>query len=429
VWIGPWKLSLAWIPVSVSGPRKPFSLAIAALVLWCLAHPRVRSAFGAHSSFAFYVIATILLWCLTWGPDPKALGFRFLYQAPYRWLMRLPGFSSGLRVPARFAMPAALTLAVAAGLALARLLPPRREWRVRACAAFFVFGILADGWMRPVPMLQEPSMWAVPSSAPQFKAVLELPLVIGGDSDAAAVYRGLYHGHPTVNGFSGYFPVHYFAMRRGLESGDETVLSALAAWGPILIAINRSNDADGRWSTYLLRNSLVAPVASSGTWNLFLLRATASRAAIASERLAVERVTSNFTTSDWRVLVDDDALTRWATWGPQRGDEAVVVDLGAVRQVSGISVSLGAFDIEYPKALTIETSSDGDQWKIAWRGPTAGLAVAAAIINPRDMELDFRFDAVREARYIRLRQMERDDVYRWSLAGIRVWGSLRSQTG
>ena len=55
------------------------------------------------------------------GPQPRFLGYQILYEPPYAWLMRLPVFDSAVRAPARFAMPAALALSVAAGLAFSRL--------------------------------------------------------------------------------------------------------------------------------------------------------------------------------------------------------------------------------------------------------------------------------------------------------------------
>src|SRR5262249_62331332 len=68
----------------------------------------------------FYSLATLLMYLLCFGPQPHFLGVPFMYEAPYGWLMNLPGYDT-VRVPARFAMLAALCLAASAGLGFARL--------------------------------------------------------------------------------------------------------------------------------------------------------------------------------------------------------------------------------------------------------------------------------------------------------------------
>jgi hypothetical protein len=71
-----------------------------------------------RSPLAFYVAATLAMWAFSFGPSPSIGDLEIRSWAPYRWLTLLPGYD-GLRVPARFAMLAALCLAAAAGIALA----------------------------------------------------------------------------------------------------------------------------------------------------------------------------------------------------------------------------------------------------------------------------------------------------------------------
>ena len=61
-----------------------------------------------------YLLAATFLFLCAMGPEPRFLGHRILYEPPYAWLMRLPVFAGGVRVPARFAMLGALALSVAA---------------------------------------------------------------------------------------------------------------------------------------------------------------------------------------------------------------------------------------------------------------------------------------------------------------------------
>jgi hypothetical protein len=53
------------------------------------------------------------------------------------------------------------------------------------------------------------------------------------------------HHRPLVNGYSGYFPPHYAALRFGLMLRDHDVLSQLAARGVTDIIVDREPDPDG----------------------------------------------------------------------------------------------------------------------------------------------------------------------------------------
>src|SRR6185436_103101 len=97
------------------------------------------------------------MWVFSLGPDPMFLEHRLLYQAPYGWLMRLPGFD-GLRVPARFWMMALACLSVLGALAISRLDDRRR----RAIAAVAVAGLLVDGWPRVFLVLDAPERRSAP---------------------------------------------------------------------------------------------------------------------------------------------------------------------------------------------------------------------------------------------------------------------------
>ena len=92
--------------------------------------------------------------------------------ATVSWLALLPGYD-GLRVPARFAMLAALCLSIAAGLAVARL---QVIWRrgFAALAAIVLAGLVLDGVMQSVPLGTPPPRAIIPG--PPDAAVLDSPL-------------------------------------------------------------------------------------------------------------------------------------------------------------------------------------------------------------------------------------------------------------
>jgi hypothetical protein len=97
--VGPWAIG----PLTVSDFRKPFSLAVLFRLLAFLRGRWIRQAWREHSIVAFYVVAMAAFYLFALGPEPRLFGRPILYEAPYAWLMRLPGFDT-LRVPARFGM-------------------------------------------------------------------------------------------------------------------------------------------------------------------------------------------------------------------------------------------------------------------------------------------------------------------------------------
>ena len=150
------------------------------------------------------------------------------------WLMQLPLFSDAVRAPASFAMPAMLALSVAAALAFDRLaLSPR----VRRVLALVLAGaIVADGSVRALPLPPIPTLW--PGSdrgrvsgarvAGRAMPVTTRPRCIAPRCTAGR----------SVNGLSGFDPLHYVVLRLASNSGDATALEALAEHGPLLIAVD-----------------------------------------------------------------------------------------------------------------------------------------------------------------------------------------------
>src|SRR5947207_6647439 len=160
--------------------------------------------------------------------------------------MEFPVFGA-IRVPARFALPAMVALAMTGALAFDRMQLQTRARRTLAAA--LLIGIAADGWIRNLPLPQVPEVWS-PSRADGFAAVLEVPL---GEvfADMAAMYRATRHGHPVLNGNSGFEPTHYFALRTALEERDPTAFDGLPLSGRLLVAIDKRDDRNGSWNEFL----------------------------------------------------------------------------------------------------------------------------------------------------------------------------------
>jgi hypothetical protein len=177
-----------------------------------------------------------------------------MYRGPYALLMLFPGFNA-LRVPARFWMVAVLCLSVIGPMLFDRLAGRMQRSRL-ALAVLISAGVLADGWLTAMPLAAAPQVWNVEhceqarSSAP----MVELPLGYSFD-DVAAMYRAMGHGRPIVNGYSGYFPPHYAALRFGLLERDPDILTQLASHGVTDVFINREKDREGEWERFVSGHS------------------------------------------------------------------------------------------------------------------------------------------------------------------------------
>jgi hypothetical protein len=409
--IGPWSLQLGPLAITGARFRKPLSLAIVSLTVAMLLSRGMAQAFRSRSVLAFYVVATGVCWLMCLGPIGRFGGTVFLERPPYFWLVDLPGFNA-LRVPTRFAMVGALTLAIAAAVGFARFITPR----ARLLAAAMLVALVADAWPRPIPVVGLPQPYRLPDAAKE-AAVVELPLggVVG---DVFAMVRGITHRRPVVNGYSGHAPPPYEVLRAALQEGDVSVVLALATTAPVCAVIDRSSAAD-------LVPAVVAAggqhVGSDGTFEFYLFREGPLLAAGMPPDPGMRlEVSASARRLDHR-LFDGRPDTVWVTRGPQRGKERFAIPLSAPARVSGVVMLLGDKIFDYPRTLVIETSIDGKTWEPAWEGPTAALAYKAVMDNPKVSRLTFTFPP-RLAESIRLRQVGRSRSFFWSIAELELLG-------
>jgi hypothetical protein len=415
---GPWSLDWGWLSVSVTVPYKPLSLAAVFAFLAMASGPTMRTAFQERSPLAFYLVATVVLFLCSLGPEPTASGQRVFYEPPYAWLMRLPFFNDTVRVPARFGMVALLAMAVAAGLAFDRI---RSSGRRRAALLLAVLpGILGDGWMAlPLPEVSQTTFRIPAGEVPA--AVLELPL---GDvwRDTAALYRSTLHGMRVVNGYNGFEPIYYQTLRRALTDRDPTALDALASFGPLLIAADKDVDANDPWPAFLSAHPAVQPWHDDGHWTLFRLPFQSGQLPrCASNPLAVAAAFDEQGRIDPALVADQNPATRWITRRPQRADDQLLLDLGRIEPVCGIVMSLGSAAVLYPGTLAVDISIDRVAWEVAFTGKMGGAAVRAALDNPHDARIPITLGD-RTARFVRLRVEHSHPFYPWAVADVVIDG-------
>jgi hypothetical protein len=235
------------------------------------------------------------------------------------------------------------------------------------------------------------------------------------------MYRGMYHAHPVVNGYSGFFPRSYDVLSRGLAIHDPQMFDAIAAWGPVAAAVDVRHDDGGQWATQLAARPGTVSLGEEGGRKLFLLKSGELPPVLkTSGRLPVQSVTANVQNERIGLALDGNPATRWDS-GPQRGQEIITIDLGSLRTVEGVTMTIGRQLSDFPRKLVIERSENGSDWSPAWEGTTALVAFTAAVRHPRDVQLDFSLPSV-PARLLRLRQLGQDPVFYWSVFELAVVG-------
>jgi hypothetical protein len=364
------------------------SLLAAATALWP-GHERRR----ATILYASLAAAALLL---SLGPEPAAWSHRLLPQGPYLWIARmLPGMD-GLRVPARLSVIVLMALAVLAALGLARVLAHLRP-RPRAIAVVLIgVAVFAEGWSGPVRMAPADARGrAGDRAAYRWLAqqlpggAIELPIVEWAIAPTLTYqYATLSHGHPIVNGYSGYgsdlqeFLGGGASPLNDLDRIDDT-LNLLRAVGVRYVLIHPRDYEDPNLGAATAAAIRTRPDLASEDFRsdevvAFHLRAADLPPAVPAEgrRLASDAFHADASAAADRVplLFDGDVDTRWLTGRPQNGDEWIRIAFDRARDVSRIELQTASRSFgDYPRELTVESvGADG----------TRSVLYQAAILVP-----------------------------------------------
>ena len=417
--VGPWTFprNAASPLLSVRSPQKPATVALMLTLACALSSRRLISARNRGSMFGFYLLAALLMLLFALGPNPRFNGAPIMFHGPYWWLLQLPGFS-GLRVPARFGSLFVFSVATAAALAFARLTAhiAVRARTLLAVAAAIV--IVVEAWPR-MEIAEFPPPLPI-GGARTAAAVLELPAgTIEGDT--AALFRAMSHRLPLVNGYSGYFPIHYSILRRALEQGDHGVLDALCRGGDLLVAILDASVE--RWAPIVMRHPRASLIATERPWRLYrITRAPEVREESLGDRLAIATAAASSRQSDVGRLLDAKLDTWWDSGQPQHGGEELTVDLRDESFVTAVRLELGPLPMEYPRGLVVDCAGGDGSWQTCWSGSPGAAAVTAALQDPRTMPITL-FIRRSGVRRLRLRQMGSDPVNTWAIAELSVYGT------
>lgn len=379
-----WPSRAGWTTEHHLFPGATVLVVMAAVIIAGLLRAPRTLPIAARSPFPFYVIAALVMAAFALGPGESTSGWRFV--RPYYWLTFLPGYE-GLRVPARFAMFSTLCTAVVVGFVVAYL--ANRRAIGRALIALLVAGLVVDGWTESLPLIPPPgrlTLTGVPANA----AVLELP-----PDDRLlslyAMYRGLFHQHPLVNGYSGYIPPHYEILGLSIRRDDPTAVIELARGRPLLAIVSEQFDPGGYIRNLVQSLPGVSRIGSGNAGALYLVPPQPR-----------ERVAS----SGSEIAISSELLPR----------SHVKLDLGTTRLVRTIEFRLGRRYLELGGKVAVEKSLDGENWETISEEWTGGRAMAALLEDPR--LVPFRIPLADVAtRYLRLHPIEP-----WMLDEMRLIG-------
>jgi len=408
---GKWRLAVGGVSiVSIARADKPLTLAIVAGLLWLSTLPRVVAAVRLRSSLTFYLAAACAMWVFALGPDPEFFGRRFLYQAPYGWLIRLPGFD-GLRVPARFWMMSILALTVVAAFAIDRL---RGRTRLMV-TSIAVAGMLADGWPAVFTVLPEPDHRPAP---PGVTARLDLPSI--EDNDALSLYQQTLEGVPLYNGYSGYPAPHEYAMRVLLGNHDPRVLDALTSRGPLGVVIDHAMDGDGQLRAFVAAYPGAVPQETHPAWSSYRLPARPGGDLlpdVTGRPLAIKSIDAFPSPPHAARAIDGSLKTRWSG-GVQQASADFTIELDVPQHVGQLVTDLGEFWTDFPVRLRLAVSGDGTAWDTVYDGDAALHTYYAALRRPKTVSVVYPIGR-ENVRFIKLTQLGWGK-HDWSIAEVRV---------
>jgi hypothetical protein len=121
-------------------------------------------------------------------------------------------------------------------------------------------------------------------------------------------------------------------------------------------------------------------------------------------------------------MIDGRMDTRWEPVRPlMKGDEIRIAFASPVA-VSRIEMDLGPTRHDYPRTLEIHAIRDGAVPESVWEGEAAGLAMLAALEDPRRMPVTFDITSQGPVRELVLTLLEDHPDHGWGIAELHVFG-------
>jgi hypothetical protein len=420
------------------------TVVVLSLAVLLRARPRREAPKGLvppGAGVPLYVAIGLAGFVLSLGPEPALSGGIRFTTGPYDWLAVVVPGMDGLRVPARFAVVVYLALAVLAAYGTARIL----SLVGAASARLAIVGVLGavvvvEGYMGPVPLERVPSAeMAADRGAYEWLrtqppgAMIELPM---GSPDPAVRYqlRTLLHGHPIVNGYSGYGS----ALNDFLSGPPSTEIEARGvfveacrALGLRYVVVHGQLYRDAGIARRVVDDlraagEHIARTTTLGPVTIFELRppvaAGLPRPTGPEIPSSTFRLTASHNPGGLPAAVDGQNATRWLSGASQDGSEWIEVAFDRPRRPAFIRLAMDRRSFgDYPRRLEIDGSADGRTFTTLFAGPVIAPLALSLIEQPVAPRIDLALPAT-ELRALRLRQTGRTPrQWYWSVHEIRIW--------
>lgn len=404
---------------------------------WPAAAPRPAGWRWRVGLYAF--VLAMAVW-LSAGPS---------VPGPYALLVFLvPGFD-GLRVPARFVVVVALALGVLGSAGASWLLGRTRPRVATAVAVVTGLALTLEGYGGSMYMApfrpDQPSRAGLDGwlreSPPG--GVLELPIAGPALEPFTLVYQynTLRHGHPIVNGFSGYgYGLQDFLGGPGspLREPDALpgLLAGLRAIGVRCVVVHPAlflGRPEFGWPDPERLVDAIARAVGEGNPGRRFDGAVAWRLEAPAARLPVDEsslvrvplsegsMTASAMSDRLRFAVDGDIRTKWLSASPQSGREWIRVEFGRDLNVGRMVVVTDRFGVgDHPRRLEVESeTADGSRMSLyagsflpmLIRGLATGVAGAPAVLDlPSN-----------RSKALWIRQTGRTRTWQWAVHELQVY--------
>jgi hypothetical protein len=346
---------------------------------------------------------------LSLGPEPAAWSHRLLPSGPYLWLARIVPGMDGMRVPARLAVVVLLALCVLAALGTARLLELLQPRSRTVAVLLLSVAIAAEGWAVPVRMAPFDARGRPADRAgyrwlmqqPQGSAI-ELPILEWSIAPTLTYqYATLSHGHPIVNGYSGYgSSLQEFLGGAASPLNDldriEDALRLLAAVGVRYVLVHPADYDDPQAGADTIAAIRATPALAAEEFRSdavvgFRLKESGTLTAPAApvgRRLKPSdfRASASDASDRLSLAFDRDVDTRWLTGRPQNGDEWISIAFDRTRDISSIELQTASRSFgDYPRELEMESVGEDGARTVLYRSPMLipyGLTLAQSGSQP-----------------------------------------------
>jgi F5/8 type C domain len=441
--VGIWR----WLPTAVGiDPEKElfpglFALCLAAIGVSAAVRDRARRRTG----FVYLAIAIVAV-ALSLGPHVRIWGATITEHGPYSWLLAFVPGMDGMRVPARFAIVAiaaiSVLLAIGVDWTLTRAAPRFRRLIAAACLIM----VVADGWAVPITTVRyaargRPEDRAVASwladRAPG--ALLHLPArPPTGEQMLDYQFMTLVHGHPIVNGYSGYATPLLDFLASGTSPLNDlarfpSTVRMLRAIGVRYVFVHpgdydpasRADALPERTIEAFRASGQIAKEAGLPQVTAFELQPWSAPPDASASIVPLEsrELSASASESAGRIenLFDGDRDTRWiAGLGGQDGSSWVRVQLAHPADIGRVSLQIAERSMtDYPRRLRIESEDAAGRSRVLYDDAPYTELGKAVVANGQYPDLVIALPH-NETAALTIRQTAPSRAS-WSIHELRLW--------